>query len=554
MNTWPQMGCGIGLRTPHYSEILKTLPKVDWFEAVSENFMDSGGRPLSILEKIRSHYPVALHGVSLSIGSVDPLNQDYLKRLKTLADRIDPFVVSDHLCWTGVDNQNLHDLLPLPFTEEAIEFIVERVDGVQNFLGRKILLENVSTYVTYQHSVMPEWEFLVEIAKRSGCGILLDLNNVYVNSKNHGFDPIEYIQNVPGSLVGQFHLAGHTDMGKYLFDTHSAKVVEPVWDLYEKALALYGPVTTLIEWDDQIPDLAGLMAEAEKAKAIASKIDPLKNNSKKAAAEVRKNVNMNNAPSLKQVQHALKERIQPGHEADKATGFLNLQAGEAGEARLSVYANGYVARIAESLSESYEAIRHLLGKENFLHLCEQYAKAYPSQNYNLNEAGIHFEAFLKDNPILQKYPFLPDLARLEWRIAKAFHSFEKPKADFSNLSALSEKDWERLRVYFQPSFAVIQSEWPIHDLWTARKTPLEKIDIDLKDRPQAVLVGRSGVEVLCEKISPIEFLLLENLLAGGAMGDVCESLADRFADQEIPIGEWLGNWVQKGFIARAAAD
>jgi len=258
----------VGLRSDHYDVITRDWPLVDWFEAITENFMDSGGRPIAVLDEVRRHYPVALHGVSLSIGSADPLNRRYLQRFRALIDHIEPAIVSDHLCWTGVDGENLHDLLPLPFTEEAVQHVSERVEEVQRFLGRRILLENVSSYVTYRHSVMPEWEFLTRVAEQSGCGILLDLNNLYVNAFNHRFDPLDYLNFIPPDLVGQFHLAGHTDRGKYLFDTHGAPVIDPVWSLYREALRRYGTVATLIEWDEDIPPFDGLMAEAQKAKVI----------------------------------------------------------------------------------------------------------------------------------------------------------------------------------------------------------------------------------------------------------------------------------------------
>ena len=266
--SWPKLGCGVGLRTEHYESILRDWPRVDWYEAITENFMDSGGRPLYVLEEVRKHCPVALHGVSLSIGSVDSLNKQYLERLKNLVNRIDPAIVSDHLCWTGVDGEQLHDLLPLPYTEEALRHVSDRVHQVQDFLGRRILLENVSTYITYKHSTIPEWEFLTQIAKKSGCGILLDLNNVYVNAFNHKFDPMEFLNGIPGERVGQFHLAGHTDMGKFLFDTHSAPVIHPVWEMYREALRRYGPVSTLIEWDEDIPEFPRLFEELEKAREI----------------------------------------------------------------------------------------------------------------------------------------------------------------------------------------------------------------------------------------------------------------------------------------------
>ena len=265
---WPALGCGVGLRAEHYDTIVATWPQMDWFEATSENFMDSGGRPLHILEAVRRRYPVALHGVSLSIGSVDPLNREYLARLKALVERIDPVSVSDHFCWTGVDGENLHDLLPLPFTEEALDHLVSRIQQVQEFLGQRILLENISAYVSYRHSTMPEWEFITAVARRAGCGILLDLNNIHVNAVNHQFDPYEYLRAIPGELVAQFHLAGHTDMGSFLFDTHSRPVIDAVWALYRHAVEQWGPVSTIIEWDDDIPPFPRLAEEAEKARSL----------------------------------------------------------------------------------------------------------------------------------------------------------------------------------------------------------------------------------------------------------------------------------------------
>ena len=265
---WPRFGCGIGLRAEHYDFILRERPAADWFEAITENFMDSGGRPLGILEQVRRRTPVALHGVSLSIGSTDPLDEIYLERLKMLAQRIDPFIVSDHLCWTGVDGENTHDLLPLPFTEEVVRHIVSRVGQVQEFLGRKILLENVSAYVTYRHSALTEWDFLAEISRRSGCGILLDINNIYVNSINHGFNAEDYLAGIPVEAVGQFHLAGHTQREGFLFDTHNRPVIDEVWKLYRSALRRFGPVSALIEWDADIPPFEYLAKEAAQARAI----------------------------------------------------------------------------------------------------------------------------------------------------------------------------------------------------------------------------------------------------------------------------------------------
>jgi len=266
------LGFGLGLRIPHYDEILATRPKVDWFEVLSENYLVPGGKPLYYLDRVRAHYPIVMHGVSLSIGSTDPLNRDYLGQLKTLADRIEPKWISDHLCWTGVGGLNLHDLMPLPYTEEALKHVVSRVKQVQDILERKILLENVSSYVGYKQSQFTEWEFLAQIAEQADCLILLDINNIYVSSFNHGFAPEHYLNGIPGERVQQFHLAGHQNCGNYIVDTHDHPIIDPVWALYERALQRFGPISTMIERDDNIPPLKELLTKLDHARSIAEPI------------------------------------------------------------------------------------------------------------------------------------------------------------------------------------------------------------------------------------------------------------------------------------------
>lgn len=260
---------GVGLRPTHYP-FLEEKPKirVQWFEAISENYIDSDGRPLDMLELIRADYPVALHGVSLSIVSADGLRPDYLSKLRTLIDRINPFIVSDHLCWTGQHEANLHDLLPFPFTDDALRVIQENVDRVQTTLGRHILLENVSTYMSFPGTPYTEWEFLTQVAKTTGCKLLFDVNNLYVNSQNHHFDPLTFVDAIPTELIGQIHLAGYTDMGTYLFDTHSKPVYPQVWELFSHVIAQAPDVPVLIEWDDDIPEFPRLEEEALKAATI----------------------------------------------------------------------------------------------------------------------------------------------------------------------------------------------------------------------------------------------------------------------------------------------
>lgn len=266
------LGFGIGLRSTHYPHILEHWPELDWFEILSENFMHTGGRPVEILDQVAERYPVAMHGVSMNIGSVDPLDMDYLAELKKLRQRCGARWISDHLCWTGVDGVNLHDLLPLPYTEEALDHLAARIRTVQDFLGEPIVLENPSTYLEFSYSGLTEWEFLAELANASGCGLLLDVNNVFVTATNHGFDPADYLAGIPWDKVVYFHLAGHTRFETHLLDTHDGPVCDEVWQLYGDAHRLSGGRSTLMEWDAQIPSFEDVRSETWKARALREEI------------------------------------------------------------------------------------------------------------------------------------------------------------------------------------------------------------------------------------------------------------------------------------------
>ena len=261
---------GLGLRHEHYEEIAANPGKVSWFEALSENYMVAGGNALHWLGRIRRDYPVAMHGVSMSIGSIDPLDSAYLADLKTLIDRVQPMWVSDHLCFTGLRGTNMHDLLPLPYTEEALDHVAERVRRVQDYLGRRLVLENVSSYVTYAVSELTEWEFIAELSQRADCEILLDVNNVYVSAFNHDFDALAFLRGLPKARVRQFHLAGHTHKGNHIIDTHDHPIVPDVWTLYAEAMKLFPGVPTMIERDANIPPYEELLAELDMARTIAA--------------------------------------------------------------------------------------------------------------------------------------------------------------------------------------------------------------------------------------------------------------------------------------------
>ncbi|MEQ8634295.1 DUF692 domain-containing protein [Gimesia maris] len=269
------LGLGVGLRTVHFSHILEHQPEVDWFEIISENFMDSNGRPRAVLEQIAEHYPIVMHGVSLSIGSTDPLNREYLEKLKRLAEGMNARWISDHVCWTGVAGRNSHDLLPIPYNEATLSHLVERIGIVQDILERPLVLENPSSYLEFQDSTMSESEFVCRMAEEADCGLLLDVNNVYVSSVNHDFDPVAYVEAIPAERVVQCHLAGHTNCGTHLIDTHDGHVIDPVWNLFRLLHQRTGGVATLLEWDAEIPPFPVVHQEVLKARQYMDENLPL---------------------------------------------------------------------------------------------------------------------------------------------------------------------------------------------------------------------------------------------------------------------------------------
>ncbi len=273
-NRWnlPDLGFGLGLRTDHFGHILEHRPDVDWFEIVSENFMNTGGRPMWVLDQIAERYPIVMHGVSMSIGSTDPIDWEYMRELKALAKRVDAVWMGDHVCWTGVAGRNNHDLLPLPYNEESLAHMVERVRAVQDFLGRPLVLENASTYLTFSETTMPEEEFMARLGEEADCAFLLDVNNIYVSARNHGFDPQKYLEHFPYDRVVQIHLAGHTDHGTHCIDTHIGPVIDAVWELYADVMRRTGGRATLLEWDQDIPSFEVTHAEVLKARQYRTDI------------------------------------------------------------------------------------------------------------------------------------------------------------------------------------------------------------------------------------------------------------------------------------------
>jgi hypothetical protein len=264
----PDLGVGAGLRVPHYRTVIEQRPAIDFFEIISENFMVPGGKPVHHLERVLETYPVIQHGVSLGIGSPDEPSVEYLTRLRSLVQKVRPAWLSDHFCWTGTASENVHDLLPLPYTRAAVDRVVERARRIQDFLQVPFALENTSSYMAYRSSEMSEWQFIGEVCERADIGLMFDVNNVYVSAYNHGFDAYEFVRNVPHERIVQMHVAGHTNVGKYIIDTHNGNVIDPVWDLYRAAIELSGPVSTIIEWDDEVPPFGELLELVQRAKSV----------------------------------------------------------------------------------------------------------------------------------------------------------------------------------------------------------------------------------------------------------------------------------------------
>lgn len=548
---YDSLGHGIGLRSEHFNEILETKPKVDWFEAISENFMDTAGRPLRILEKIRADYPIGLHGTSLSIGSANGLNQTYLEKLKKLVERIQPQIISDHLCWSEYADTRLFDLLPLPFTEESLRLVVGNVQKLQEFLGRQIVLENVSAYISFKHSAMPEWEFLNEVARQSGCGILLDVNNIYVNSFNHGFDPREYLNAIDSERVMQYHISGHTDRGKFLFDTHTGDVIKPVWDLYSAAVKRFGDVSCLIEWDTEIGSLNELLALNEKSREVAKNGTRNTEHEKRSAEyamrkKMRVPCSVFRVPDLNEIQSMFSaELLRKGKtDLDK---ILNPQANDPGIERLEVYAEGYPARIREALLEAYPAILKVLGDAVFSDLALQFGKAQFFQHYNLNQVAGGFPEFLKNIAWNEKLPFLYDLAELELAVQRAFHAEALTPASPQDFADKAGLEGENLILRFQPHVFGVRSHWPILDIWNSRNQPTAEIKIQLEGRPQAVLIYRAGEKVICQKADPLEIAVLSVLKEGEPLGKAFDVLTE--VDDMNAVQKWFSGWLLNGLVA-----
>jgi uncharacterized protein (UPF0276 family) len=536
----PDLGFGLGLRTNHYKHIFAHRPAVGWFEIISENFMDTDGRPKRNLARILEHYPVVMHGVAMSIGTVDPLNSEYLRKLKALMAWVKPAWISDHLCWTGVAHRNTHDLLPLPYTEESLRHVVRRIKAVQDYLECPIALENPSTYLEFQHSAMDEAAFLAEMARESGCRLLLDVNNVYVTCYNHRLDPKAYLDALPMDRVIQIHLAGHDNHGTHIIDTHDRHVADPVWELYKYAISRAGRVpNTMIEWDDAIPEFPVLYAELDKARAAAAQ----------AAQHVLPDLAQprpapcHAAVALAEAQLVMQRAIMDGSAFDSRPEYWILpKPGFAPQAQLDVYVNAYRARLAEVTAEDYPALRTWLGDGRFEALIADFVGSEQPVHFNIGRFARLLPGFVARR--LPDDGFAAQLCELETALAQLADAPESAPLGQRHLAGLTPEILLSMRLHLRQSCRLFAFTYAVNDYFNA---VMEGEDAPAVE-PQAsyLAVFRHDDDMWRMDLEAQEHALLAKLLAGQTIAEALSGL-DGLAGQHLT--EWFARWMRAGLLA-----
>lgn len=538
-SAFPPLGFGLGLRTQHYAHIFEHKPQVDWFEIISENFMDTGGRPIRNLERILENYPVVMHGVALSIGTADPLNSDYLQKLKSLMDWVKPAWVSDHLCWTGIAHRSTHDLLPVPYTEEALAHIVDRIKRVQDYLQRPIALENPSTYLEFKSSSMPEAEFIVRMAELSGCNLLLDVNNIYVTCFNHRLDLKTYIDTLPLDRVIQIHLAGHDNKGTHIIDTHDNHVVDEVWALYRYVVRKAGRIpNTMVEWDDNIPDFTVLQQELEKARAIAvdTHDQPLPD------LFTPRQIHLDNASAtFAEQQTTMQNAILAGASKDAAAWIPDKQQFSPA-AQLQVYINAYRYRLYDVVAEDYPALKYYLGEETFEKLLWNFIEGTTSTHFNIARYAAQLPDF-----IARAHPqdvMAYELCQLETALSQLADAEEVMPLRQESLVGLSIETMLRGKLRPRAALKPFSFTYPVsayyNDVMEGRDPSRPE------ESPSRLIVFRHDDTMWRADMEQDEFELFAKLCAGQALGD---AIADMPELSSSKVSEWFSRWMHQHFFS-----
>ncbi|APA69775.1 MNIO family bufferin maturase [Janthinobacterium sp. 1_2014MBL_MicDiv] len=456
-------GVGVGLRVAHYRDFLERRPRVGWLEVHTENYLQPSGWDSHVLHALRQDYAVSLHGVGLGLGSARGFSDAHLQRVRAVVERIEPALVSEHLCWGAVAQQQLNDLLPLALSKAALDLLCERVGRVQDVLKRPILLENVSTYVRFRDDAMSEAQFLAALARRTGCGLLLDINNLYVNQCNHGEDALMAMQAIAPGSVGELHLAGHLVTPQAVIDHHGAPVAGPVWDLYAAALQRFGAVPTLIEWDTDLPALDVLLGEAAKAEAMLARQRPPAPWQGQAPASPLAPVSPD---ALAGSQQAFAAAL---FDAARSPAVLQQCQGEAAAGRLALYRGNLTATWRRALGHAYPVVLALVGEEFFGGLARAYGRQHPSDSPDLHQFGARFADFLASFPHVAHLPYLPDMARLEWALHLAHYAPDAQGVPAQALADLGPEQLESRRFALHPACTLLASRWQVPALWQAHQ-------------------------------------------------------------------------------------
>ncbi|WP_162262251.1 DUF692 family multinuclear iron-containing protein [Acidovorax sp. Root219] len=524
-------GFGLGLRTAHYADFLADPQPLDWLEIITDNYLIEGGKPLAVLDTLRRDYPMAMHGVAMSIGAAQGVDIAYLRQVKALAERIEPLWVSDHLCWIGPGpQQQLHDLYPLPYTDASARHVIAQVRRAQDVLGRRLVLENVSSYIRYAGDSASEWQFLAHIAQEADCLLLVDVNNIYVSSVNHGFDPLTYLDALPAHRVQQIHLAGHSDQGDHIIDTHDHPVAQPVWDLYARACERFGAVATMVERDDHIPPLAELLDEMAMARSVAAvHVPPAGAGAAAPAAEPWPFSPLCFAPQLQALQRDLADRILA-----EPMQALDAEAPVAG--RLGIYHHAYRARLAEVLADTYAKTWLYLGSDTFEDHARQHAVAHPPTARSLNRYGEGFVGTLR--ALYPDNPELHELAQLDWDLRTRFDGADVPALDAA--AAPSAGHWLAEGGVLHPSALLRPLTTNAVALWNAIHADEEVPEALTLPEPATLLVWRKGQQPHFRTLEPQEADWVRHLQAGASVEQTCALLQ---AQGLLPAPEVLAQWL-----------
>jgi uncharacterized protein (UPF0276 family) len=536
---------GIGLRAPHYRAFLERRPGVGWVEVHTENFLARAGRDWHVLRAVRRDYPVSLHGVGLGLGSVHGFSDDHLARVAALVRALEPVLVSEHLSWGALRDRQLNDLLPLQLDRAALDLVAARVGRVQDALGRRILVENVSTYVRFAGDLMSEAEFLAELTRRTGCGVLLDVNNLYVNERNHGEDPYAAIAALPPASVGEIHLGGHLVTAEGLIDHHGARVAPPVWDLYRAALARFGTVPTLVEWDTDLPGLDVLLDEAARADRIAGEVSQA--DVRAAASAVGAALDTSTAPADQDaVQQAFGAAL---FDNAREAALAPLLKGDPRRfrRRFRIYRGNLDAHWQRALNAAYPVLRQLVGDDFFAGLAGVYGRAHPAVDPDLNRFGAALPDFLDGFAPAAGHPYLSDVARLEWCVHEAWYAADTDGAPPS-LAGLAPAAFEAARAALHPSLRLHASGWATVALWRAHHAQPgcapDFPDVLRADTHALVLRPRFDVEV--RSIGAPEHVALARLAHGDTFGAALDAA---FAlDEDFDVALYLRRWLDDGIV------